>query len=238
MPSCLERGGKRKAWGTTRQSVSPICLARSWSLVSLQAMENRGDWWRLSQFQKWQILPDKFGDFLQWVYSTGVWGKQLMSSIWAYAKHFIQSCMTSLSKTEINGCDGWTVQWIRHCFYGCTGKAVISSSVSRWRLVTWCSSEVWIRTSIIEDLSAAWTVGLSVVSKFVDDDKLSGMADKLEWRDALEGESWQTWEVGFCKPHEVQQSQAQGLSSGLEQLPVSVGDDGWWCQAGWWMNWE
>ena len=110
-------------------------------------------------------------------------------------------------------------------------------SCSQWLIIQvetsneWCQGYVFRCDGLISSL-VTWTVGLTVPSGSL---KMtpSWVVQLILYRGKgyhSEGPSW-AWEVGLCKPHEVQQAPLQGHASDSRQSQTSV-------QPGEWMDWE
>ena len=93
-----------------------------------------------------------------------------------------------VSERERHGLDGCATRWIRNWLDGCTQSVAVDGSMSGWRAVM---SGV-PQGSVLAPVSFNIFVGNTdsgtecTLSKFVDDIKVSGAADPLEGRDAIQ----------------------------------------------------
>ena len=91
-----------------------------------------------------------------------------------------------ISKLERSGFEGWTSRWIKNWLDGHSQRVVISGSMSTWNL---------IRSNVLHSPFQAFhniftsdvDSGIErILSKSADNTKLSGAADTIEGRDAIQ----------------------------------------------------
>ncbi|GAB0179784.1 mitochondrial enolase superfamily member 1 [Grus japonensis] len=90
-----------------------------------------------------------------------------------------------VSKLERHGFDGWTTRWIRNCLDGCTQRAAVNSSMSKWRRVA--SRGSVLGPALFNIFVGNMDSGIEcTLSKFADRTKLCGVVNRLEGRDAIQ----------------------------------------------------
>lgn len=158
--------------------------------------------------------------------------EQLIFFTWTLCKMFdTVPHDTLVSKWEGHGFDGWMTQWIKNWLDGCTQSCGQQLTVHGESSDKWCPSGVNTGASTVQHL-CRWRGTEGTRSMFTDS-SLCAAADTLQGRDAIQGchpeGPGQAWELGLCKPHDVQQGEAQGSTPGSWQsqthLQVGRGSD-------------
>jgi len=126
------------------------------------------------------------------------------------------------------GFDRWTIWSIRNWLDDHVQRLTVKGSVSKWRSVT-NDDYSGVHTATVPYNIFINDIGRRTectLNKFADKSKLSGEADMLEERDAIQRNINKLEEWGPCGSHEVQQGQVQGPAPGSGQSQVSIQTEG------------